>query len=233
MGMALLPTDTQTTHLVKWSVVQSAMGLVPKIMLMIMIRLLTQKKTGQMRSVSLTFRKEKIMVYALDISQKKLRAFENEKVANGWGNGFILFSTAEELSENRNTTIQLLVLTYNNHNSKTVNKFSDKLSGSKRVLELAKGLKVEGETSSDKPVVQKILPVSKKTTGKFSGKLIRSTVDKNPRRVGTRGYVSHEILSNMERQPISFEDYKRRGGRTIDLKWDISKGWAEVCGEKE
>ena len=172
------------------------------------------------------------MVYALDISQKKLRAFENEKVANGWGNGFILFSTAEELSENRNTTIQLLVLTYNNHNSKTVNKFSDKLSGSKRVLELAKGLKVEGETSSDKPATKEepFANFFTSSRSRFSGKLIRSTVDKNPRREGTRGHKSHEILSNLEGQPISFEDYKSKGGRTIDIEWDISKGWAEIWG---
>jgi DNA-binding MarR family transcriptional regulator len=53
--------------------------------------------------------------------------------------------------------------------------------------------------------------------GGFAGKYIFKLVQTNPRREGTHGWNSFNIVTD----GMSYEDYKRAGGRNNDLQWDI------------
>lgn len=59
---------------------------------------------------------------------------------------------------------------------------------------------------------------------KFTGKRIYKVVSDNPRRKGTHGYNSFELLKD----GMSFEEYKAAGGRNNDLQWDLDKGFVEL-----
>lgn len=62
---------------------------------------------------------------------------------------------------------------------------------------------------------------------KFSGKRIVPSRKDNPRRPGSHGYRSYEIVRKRPKG-ISFEDYIERGGRTQDLQWDLDHGFVKV-----
>ncbi len=69
-----------------------------------------------------------------------------------------------------------------------------------------------------------------KARGAFTGKVINALVTENPRRENTKevcGYASFNLLLN-HGVDMPYELYIKQGGRAEDLKWDISKGWAEV-----
>ena len=54
----------------------------------------------------------------------------------------------------------------------------------------------------------------------------------NPRKEGTKGYASHQILIDNQKEDkdqwMDFELYTSLGGRLEDARWDIKKGWVEV-----
>ena len=54
----------------------------------------------------------------------------------------------------------------------------------------------------------------------------------NPRKKGTKGYVSHQILIDNQKEDkdqwMDFELYTSLGGRLEDARWDIKKGWIDV-----
>ena len=77
--------------------------------------------------------------------------------------------------------------------------------------------------ATDEPAKEK--PARKKRQGKkFAGKVLRNTGDTNPRREGTWGWKSWNIIQEAGPDGISFEDYASKGGRSNDLDWDIKKG---------
>ena len=57
---------------------------------------------------------------------------------------------------------------------------------------------------------------------KFEGKLFEATVKDNPRRKGSHGFRSLQII--IDRPWISYEDFIAAGGRQVDLRWDINSG---------
>ncbi len=59
---------------------------------------------------------------------------------------------------------------------------------------------------------------------RFAGKRIYKLIANNPRRKGTHGWRSWELIEN----GMTFEEYKSRGGRSQDLRWDIDRGRCEV-----
>jgi hypothetical protein len=56
-------------------------------------------------------------------------------------------------------------------------------------------------------------------------------VKENPRKTGTHGHRSFQILLNSERQ-LTVGEYLDLGGRRNDLLWDLDHGWVSI-GEKE
>jgi hypothetical protein len=62
---------------------------------------------------------------------------------------------------------------------------------------------------------------------KFSEKTIIALVKENPRRAGTHGQKSFDIILRAGGS-IKYEDYKERGGRNNDLQWDIDRKYVEI-----
>lgn len=81
--------------------------------------------------------------------------------------------------------------------------------------------------------VKKILPAQDFATqdwvvsgpkSHFAGLRIFKLVDENPRRKGTCGWHSFNLYVD----GMSFEDYRRKGGRNNDLKWDVDHGFVQL-----
>lgn len=187
--------------------------------------------------------------FAIDYKQNTIRAFSSERVARQMGNGLVVFSSAEELAQDRNTTHQRVVAVFNNNarliGSGLVKRFADIRTGAKRIMKLAESLPIEEtpfeklngekqmntEQQNDVEVHVKTADAPKKRgrNSGFEGKMIKCLVEKNPRRQNTHGFHSMGILINAG-EPVSYEAYIAQGGRRQDLAWDINKGYAEVSG---
>jgi hypothetical protein len=181
-------------------------------------------------------------VFAIDYKNNKLRAFKSEKAARSMGE-VVLFTSVDELLENRNTTNRGIVAVYNNCSDVAVKRFSDTRTGAARLFKLAQDIHVEStpfdkvdakqESSSTvepssltRPQIRKLSKIAK-PRGKYAGKSIRCLVEKNPRREGTKGFHSMGILINSS-IPVSYENYISEGGRPNDLAWDLEKGHVEL-----
>jgi len=184
-------------------------------------------------------------VFAIDYKKNKIRAFSSEHVARNMGE-VVLFTSIDELLENRNTTGRGLVEVYNNCVDKPVKKFTDNKTGAERIFKLAQEIHVESTPfdKDDVKPIKKSAPFSResmgltrpqirklskiaKPRGKYAGKSIRCLVEKNPRREGTKGFHSMGILINSS-IPVSYENYISEGGRPNDLAYDIEKGHVEL-----
>lgn len=183
-------------------------------------------------------------VFTIDYKKNKIRAFSSEHVARNMGE-VVLFTSIDELLENRNTTNRGIVDVYNNLADKPVKRFSDTRTGAARLFKLAQDIHVESTPfdKDDVKPVKKSRPFSrenmgmdvakvvkadaKQPRGKYAGKSIRCLVEKNPRREGTKGFHSMGILINSS-IPVSYENYISEGGRPNDLAWDLEKGHVEL-----
>ena len=186
--------------------------------------------------------------FALNTKSLVVKAYVSSKVARSQGNGAILFTSAEELLADRNITGKILVDAFNEVTDKPVKKFSDNKTAARRYMAAIADLHVDptgcwDDLPTSKPTPQVaalpgmtplgITPASAKPTkarGAFTGKVINVLVTENPRRENTKevcGYASFNLLLN-HGVDMPYELYIKQGGRAEDLKWDISKGWAEV-----
>ena len=185
-------------------------------------------------------------VFAIDYKKNKLRAFSSEHAARNMGE-VVLFTSVDELLENRNTTNQGIVAVYNNCSDVAVKRFSDTRTGAARLFKLAQDIHVEStpfDEAVEEPKVVRTYKLKrpfsrenmgmdvvktdvKKPRGKYAGKSIRCLVEKNPRREGTKGFHSMGILINSS-IPVSYENYISEGGRPNDLAYDIEKGHVEL-----
>lgn len=59
---------------------------------------------------------------------------------------------------------------------------------------------------------------------KFTGKRIIKLVKENPRRAGTHGHKSFELIED----GMTYEKYKEKGGRNNDLQWDIDHEYVKL-----
>ena len=190
---------------------------------------------------SLLLRKEKQMTaYAINFKNSTIRAFTSTSVASKMGNGLVVFTSAEDLLADPNTTGYGMVEVYNTYADKPVKKFSDNRTGAERILKLARGIQIESTPFdyADKPAPEDRGAAAlwnttmgkadiKKPRGKYAGKMIRCLVEKNPRRENTKGFHSMGILINSS-VPVSYENYISEGGRPNDLAWDLEKGHVEL-----
>lgn len=56
--------------------------------------------------------------------------------------------------------------------------------------------------------------------------IITRLVEENPRKKGTHGFRSFQIL--LDGGEMSVAEYILRGGRRNDLAWDLDHGWVQV-----
>ena len=175
-------------------------------------------------------------VYAININSLQCRPFATEREMNSCGNIWHGFRSAEDLESKMvglGLTIDKMATIYNKVSEKEVKKFSDKKTAAKRVFnaisdqvvtidEVVENLKgtPEGDLIS---AVAKIA----KPRGQFAGKWIKLLVSDNPRKEGTAGWKSYELLISHGADML-YEEYIRQGGRLVDLRWDIDRDRVEV-----
>lgn len=87
------------------------------------------------------------------------------------------------------------------------------------------GYRVAKPQPEKKGEKKRILPAENPgPRSQYSGKKIYKLVDKNPRREGTCGWKSFNLIKD----GMTYEQYKAAGGRNSDLAWDIDHGFTEV-----
>ena len=183
-------------------------------------------------------------MFAINIKKCEVRNFKTERDAHNAGNGFILFSNAEELLENRSIKAagfgNVLVDVYNNYADRKISRFSDRKTGAIRVTKLAASMPVEGSTTEGEVSVAKEKSPNGSSNGKdknpsakkrkasrqFKGNMVSACCTENPRREGTHGHTSMALL--IERGPMLYDEFIKAGGRRVDLSYDVNHGWAEV-----
>lgn len=182
--------------------------------------------------------------FAIDYKKNTIRAFKSKRSALNMGNGLVVFTSVDELLENKNTTNQGIVAVYNNNTDVAVKRFSDTRTGAARLFKLAQDIHVESTPFDEAPkktpqvaplegmtplgITPKSAPFSrenmgmdvaktdaKKPRGKFVGKCIKVLVDENPRRAGGHGHKMIEWL---------LAENKKLGGGIIEYSNYVAAG---------
>ncbi len=169
-------------------------------------------------------RKEIVMrVYGLTTSGKpKFAVYESAEVARRSGNGYSIVEKAADLSDLRTFPTRVLVNLYNQTAERKVTKFRDRATAERKVFQMlseqvADPVETESETNEQEPTQE----VKDKRIS-FKGKMIEAVCQENPRRAGTGGFKSMQILIDAN-GPISYEDFLKAGGRRPDFYWDLTK----------
>jgi hypothetical protein len=175
-------------------------------------------------------------VYAINTNTLQCRPFASEEEMRSSGNVWHGFKSAEDLESKMvglGLTITKMATIYNKVSEKEVKKFADKKTAAKRVFNAISDQVVTIDEVSENlkgtPEGDLISAVAKiaKPRGQFAGKWIRRIVSENPRREGTWGWKSFEILIR-HGADMPYEAYIKSGGRLNDLKWDIDRNRVEV-----
>ena len=69
--------------------------------------------------------------------------------------------------------------------------------------------------------------VKKNTRTSLKGKMLKTLTDENPRREGTGGFKSMQILIDAD-GPMAYEDFISAGGRKVDFMWDLERDRVEI-----
>ncbi len=135
---------------------------------------------------------------------------------------------------NKLTTPQL-VSTYNFLGDKPIKKFSDRATAVKSTAKIMqdKNVKVANDLPKDvrsaiKDVIS-TLPKQRENkfpgpVSKFAGKKLYKNTKNNPRKEGSHGWKSFNIITD----GMTYEDYRSSGGRTKDLNWDVKHKFVKV-----
>ena len=187
--------------------------------------------------------------YSIDIKNFGIKAYDTEATAKVMANGCLIFSNIDEMLDNPNVTLTTFANMFNANSTAKVKRFADKKTAAKRLFNLVEELDLP--VRGDDPIaetadVKKARAVAKarqvlkaketirkrNARHELVGKFIRSKGVYNPRKFNTKGYVSHQILIDNQKdhvdQWMSFELFTELGGRLEDARWDIKKGWVEV-----
>lgn len=134
----------------------------------------------------------------------------------------------------KSATTAGLVKFYNEHSgSRAIVKFSDRLTAERRVAELIKAHNelagpTSKETKTKKMTEAPTAPTTEKSTrgrtSTLAGKTIVKLSAENPRREGTNGWKSWNLIS----EGMTYEQFIAAGGRRVDLAWDIKAGHIEL-----
>lgn len=81
----------------------------------------------------------------------------------------------------------------------------------KAAKKAARAAKPKGEAGAGRP-------------SKYAGMVIKKVEKENPRKKGTSGYKSWELL----RSGMTYEAYIAAGGVRRDMEWDLDRGWVKL-----
>ena len=192
-------------------------------------------------------------MFYIDNKKHTAQSAPDERSASKLGNGGTFVASWENLFAAVNLTTPDLVTIYNNHAPKPVKKFENRETTAKRtfaalsehykdwaVAPTTEAPAGEGDAPApagegDAPAPATEAPAGKATngrgrvrgTGKFAGKTVYAKRDANPRRLGTKGFSSYEIIRGKP-DGVPYADYVAAGGRPQDLQWDIDHNFAEA-----
>ena len=124
-----------------------------------------------------------------------------------------------------------LVGAYNELTGKSIKKFASKDKGVEMVVKVIKS----NTTKAAELGLIKVKVAGKVTTSsteqkmygrksEFTGKRLYRNMDVNPRRPGTLGHRSFDLIVD----GMTYEEYLMAGGRNNDLHWDIERKWVIV-----
>ena len=124
-----------------------------------------------------------------------------------------------------------IVKLYNQITGKDINRMSDNKTGVARLWDAMQSIQPEEKevktVSGVKPKEEANIP-KKETRGrksKFSDHtVLTTTLTENPRRKGSNGYNSMQIIIEAKDKKITYAQYINLGGRRQDLVWDLDKG---------
>lgn len=135
-----------------------------------------------------------------------------------------------------------LLAWYNeNSGSAPITKFRDRATAEKKCTELQAAIESlsGGSSKESKPVKEKKQKADGSTEpsaprgrkSEHCGHLLYPLKDENPRREGSHGYKSYQILLDAKAKAkggkgfkgLPYEEYIAAGGRGNDLQWDIAK----------
>ncbi len=141
--------------------------------------------------------------------------------------------TGAKLAELYNTTVP---------ENKRISKFRDHKTAVERTL--AAVLAFRDRTTFGYGIGELFKMIDEKTDNKkaskpqhsgkksqFEGGIIKSNMHENPRREGTWGYKSFELIMAAGDEGISYEEFLAKGGRNKDLAWDWNHGFVSVDDE--
>ena len=159
------------------------------------------------------------------------------------GSQFPVYASMEELAK-ANASIADMAKFYNKLTGENVRAFRDKATAARRIWDAAVGKNEEGGApeapapdapeapAPDAPEAPEVPNEAKKRgrqkgTGKNAGKTVKALKQVNPRRAGTKGWYSYNILLDNPNGML-YEDFVKAGGRPVDIDWDVAHKHAEM-----
>ena len=162
--------------------------------------------------------KEMTTVYGLYRTGKEAPKFEifgSKEIARNSGSGFSIVEGRNCLSNISLFPTSFLVEIYNLKADRKIAKFRDRETAESRVWKMLSDQTNEPVEADAEP--SKELNLKRPS---FKGKMITALCKENPRRVGTGGFKSMQILIDAG-GPISYEKFLEAGGRRQDFAWDL------------
>jgi hypothetical protein len=193
----------------------------------------------------------KMKTYGFDFgnhqNEGKIFEFKSRRHAASYGNGLLVVTSVDDIIGS-SVTRQQMVMLYNQFLDKEpIKGFRDKATAAKALMALAQAKAVSMiEKESENPMSDvaeevkvvapkkaKVVKAAKAEAAEGNGRRGRNSMfdgrkfkakdglTTNPRRAGTNGFISFEILlANPE--GLQYEDYLAAGGRRVDLAWDLA-----------
>lgn len=180
-------------------------------------------------------------------NEGKIFEFKSRRHAASYGNGLLVVTSVDDIIGS-SVTRQQMVMLYNQFLDKEpIKGFRDKATAAKALMALAQAKAVSMiEKESENPMSDvaeevkvvapkkaKVVKAAKAEAAEGNGRRGRNSMfdgrkfkakdglTTNPRRAGTNGFISFEILlANPE--GLQYEDYLAAGGRRVDLAWDLA-----------
>lgn len=180
----------------------------------------------------------------------KIFEFKSLRHAASHGNGLLVVTSAEDIIGS-SVTRQQMVMLYNQFLDKEpIKGFRDKATAAKALMALAQAKAVSMiEKESENPMSEvaeevkavapkkaKVVKAAKAANAEaadgngrrgrnsmFDGRKFKAKdgLTVNPRRAGTNGFNSFEILM-ANPDGVNYEEYLAAGGRRVDLAWDLA-----------
>jgi hypothetical protein len=179
-----------------------------------------------------------MIAYRLDTENQQVFAYRTRREAGSKGNNLPIVDSAEAIAAHDSLSTNDIRAIFNKLTNANVKKFATRSTAARRLWDALRAIEpneapevpktVENERTTKEAGQAPVSTKGRKPgSGKFEGKFIFPLKETNPRRAGTFGFKSFEIIKGRI-EGVPYAEYLERGGRAKDLQWDIDKKFAEV-----